>query len=293
MTRQIGNVLFFLFLVANIYGQEIDLNKAKQITFTQGDDNRPSWSPDGSKLAFQTNRNGTWDIYCYDLTRDSIFPIVRGKFNYQHPVWFPDGEKLVFDSDTLGTETLYSCELTDRKIKRLFKRLIRCREASFASSARQVYFSGFDKTTTEWQIYSYDFVYDNLNQLTFSKSRCMDPRVAPDGKHLMYVKTDTPLEPTSIPFINWYGEESHRMDTLKVLDPCWHPGGLKIYFVSDRDVSGGELYSIWENGTHLERITYDSIEIQQPAISPDGKKLALSINGALGLELYLIQLSEE
>lgn len=28
---------------------------------------RPSWTPDGSKIAFQSNRDGMWEIYLLDL----------------------------------------------------------------------------------------------------------------------------------------------------------------------------------------------------------------------------------
>ncbi|MFA5419945.1 MAG: hypothetical protein WC341_15940, partial [Bacteroidales bacterium] len=263
-----------------------------QIVRPRGDDDCPRWSPDGKKVVFQTNRNGSWDIYCYDPATDVVYPLIISKYNLQHPVWHPNGQSIVFDSDSLGLELLFIYCLSGKETTRLFNREINGREASFASSSRQVYFSGYNKTNNKWQIYNYDFIYDNLNQLTHSNSYCLDPQVAPDGKHLVYHQAETVLEPASIPFINWYGEESHRLKGLKAKDLCWHPAGLKMYFVSDMDEKKGELYSIWDDGSHLERITHDTIAQYQPAISPDGHTMIIVGQGPDGKGLFLIDLSE-
>lgn len=285
----------FIVLVVSQWAlsQELDIKNARQITFNRGDNLNAAWSPDGTKLAFQTNSSGNWDICYYDLLVDSVFTLVKGKFDEQHPVWFPDGKSIVFDSDSLGIDYLFLCRLSDKKIEPLFTRKIICKEASFPPDPRQVYFSGYDKISQEWQIYSYDFIYDNLNQLTFSNSKCTDPQVAPDGKNLLFYKSETVFESSAILFINWYGEENHRMDSLKAQDVVWDPKGLKMYFISDRDDQKGELYSIWKNGSHLERITNDSIGIQDPAISPDGRIISVAVEEHGGSELFLFELTED
>jgi len=287
---------WFLWVLAGcmsmVCGQEIDVANALEIIPPQGDNTYACWSPDGTKIAFQTNRNGNWDIYIYDLTTKTEKALVSGLSQEQHPTWFPDGRSVVFDSDSLGYEYLFRCRLSDGKITPLFKRDIICQQASFPQVPRQVYFSGYDKVSKQWQIYSYDFVYDNLNRLTQHKAKCADPQVAPDGKHLIYLKARTVFEPSSFPIINWYGEELGRLDSLRAKDPCWNESGLKVYFVSYKDDVSGELYSIWENGSHLERLTFDTLQISQPAISPNGKSFLLTVGNTSGAGIRLIELPE-
>ncbi|MBI4307631.1 MAG: PD40 domain-containing protein [Chloroflexi bacterium] len=49
--------------------------------------------------------------------------------------------------------------------------------------------------------------------------------------------------------------------------------GIPIYFQSDRD-GQWEIYSIWDAGTHLARLTNDPADDTDPALSYEGTKLA-------------------
>ncbi len=288
----LGSCLIWMMSI-HIFAQDLDVTKAQRITRSSGENIQGAWSPDSQMIAFQTNRNGSWDIYCYRMAEDTVFPLIVSSANVRNPEWFPDGKRLVFDSDTLGIDYLFVYDIDSKEVSPLFKRKIQCKEASFPPSPRQVYFTGFDKITQKWQIYSYDFIYDNLNQLTRYTENCIDPQVAPDGKHVVYYKSPTVFEGSSMPIINWYGDEVSVFDSLQAYDPSWDPAGLKVFFVSDRDDKKGELYSIWKNGTHLERLTFDSLEIKQPSVSPDGQYMLVSLVDSVGSHLVLINLDAQ
>jgi len=74
---------------------------------TQGKDysmGRFSWSPDGSKIAFDATQNpdliqlGTADIYILSLADDAVKKIVSLPGPDANPHWSPDGKQLVFES---------------------------------------------------------------------------------------------------------------------------------------------------------------------------------------------------
>jgi serine/threonine-protein kinase len=62
----------------------------------------PSLSPDGGRIAVSGIQadESTWDIFVYDLTRESLQQITSARStSYSHaPVWTPDGKRLVFSS---------------------------------------------------------------------------------------------------------------------------------------------------------------------------------------------------
>ena len=49
--------------VSNLYFMNIDDNDPKQWTYGNHRTNSPKWSPDGSELAFVSNREGSPQIY--------------------------------------------------------------------------------------------------------------------------------------------------------------------------------------------------------------------------------------
>ena len=62
---------------AEIYVMNADGSGQVRLTHNTGFDEHPAWSPDGSKIAFQSRRNGSYEIYLMDATYGDSLPIVR------------------------------------------------------------------------------------------------------------------------------------------------------------------------------------------------------------------------
>ena len=64
------------------------------LTDGPGDDTEAAWSPDGTKIAFQTTRSGRAEIHVLDLETGQTRFLVGGQGQSQYPAWSPDGTQL-------------------------------------------------------------------------------------------------------------------------------------------------------------------------------------------------------
>jgi serine/threonine-protein kinase len=72
--------------------------KTRALLPKPGNYGRPSFSPDGRRLAIEVNDGSSEDIWVYDLERDTMTPrTFDGKAN-QGPIWSPDGRYIVYGS---------------------------------------------------------------------------------------------------------------------------------------------------------------------------------------------------
>lgn len=67
-----------------------------QLTGGPGNDTEAAWSPDGRQIAFQSDRNGTLDLYLMDVATKAIRPLVEGPGHSAFPAWSPDGRWVVY-----------------------------------------------------------------------------------------------------------------------------------------------------------------------------------------------------
>jgi WD40 repeat protein len=70
----------------------------EQLTSGDWDDRDPALSPDGSKLAFTSTRNGYWDLYLLDLATGNLRQLTETHDFEGHPTWSPDGQWIAFDA---------------------------------------------------------------------------------------------------------------------------------------------------------------------------------------------------
>src|ERR1700674_15347 len=71
-----------------------------RLTTDVNDDNAAVWSPDGSKIAFQSLRNGVnYQVYVMNANGSGLVNVSNGSGNDGQPSWSPDGTKLAFTSD--------------------------------------------------------------------------------------------------------------------------------------------------------------------------------------------------
>ncbi len=70
-------------------------------------DEHPSWSPDGERLAFASNRDGDSEIFVLHLETGNLRQITHNEGFDGHPSWSPDGRRIAFASDQAGHSDIF------------------------------------------------------------------------------------------------------------------------------------------------------------------------------------------
>jgi WD40 repeat protein len=68
----------------------------------------PSWSPNGTKIAVASNRDGNWEIYVVNADGSGAQRLTNNPGSDWRPVWSPDGTKIAFQTDRDGNNEIYS-----------------------------------------------------------------------------------------------------------------------------------------------------------------------------------------
>jgi endonuclease/exonuclease/phosphatase family metal-dependent hydrolase/dipeptidyl aminopeptidase/acylaminoacyl peptidase len=74
-------------------------------------DGRPAWSPDGTRIAFHSNRSGDFELYTMTPTGGSVTRRTANPAADQWPAWSPDGTRLAFRSDRTGDTEIHVAEI--------------------------------------------------------------------------------------------------------------------------------------------------------------------------------------
>lgn len=80
----------------DIYTKSVDGVAVTQLTADPAWDVQPAYSPDGSHIAFSSNRSGNWDIWVIDLKGRTPIQITDEPGDEVHPSWSPDGKRIVY-----------------------------------------------------------------------------------------------------------------------------------------------------------------------------------------------------
>ena len=70
----------------NIYTCALDGSDITQLTSNAGNNEHPTWSPDGKLIAFSSNRTGSYQIYIMRADGSNVTRITKGGENTS-PTW--------------------------------------------------------------------------------------------------------------------------------------------------------------------------------------------------------------
>ena len=97
--------------------------EARAITDMYYDARQPQWAPDGSRIVFQSFRDGNWHIW--SIAPDGSDPVQHtfGPYDEREPTYSPDGGRIAFASDRSGSYDIWSLDISggpgDGRIQRV------------------------------------------------------------------------------------------------------------------------------------------------------------------------------
>ncbi len=88
-----------------------DGSNQTRLTNNPAFDFQPSFSPDGSKIAFVSDRDGNFEIYEMNADGTSQTRLTSNTASEFSPSFSPDGNKIRFVSDRDGDNDIYEIDL--------------------------------------------------------------------------------------------------------------------------------------------------------------------------------------
>ena len=143
----------------------------------------PSFSPDGRRIVFVTDRPGGLGLYIADAdgtNAEALTPFNFGdKSQRTDPSWSPDGRLVAFQAEMGGAAQIYSVSPRDRGSPKQYTNEGRNEDPSWAPDSRHVVFTS--NRTGSWQLWILDTESGRPRQLTHAaggaKAGAWSPRL--------------------------------------------------------------------------------------------------------------------
>jgi len=192
------SILFSLYVFKGVmqsfywqmYVMTIADRKIQNVTPSYSDDSYGSWSPDGKKISFWSNRNFESAIWMVDLEKDTSYSLVKvARDARTRAPWTPDGESIIVSGTnsadkailfrlnvtTLEKDTLLTSELSEYVV---YKHL------SISPDGNRLAFSTAHLDGI-WEIWTLDLNSGTTFQVT-SEDSDWHPVWSPDGEWIMF-----------------------------------------------------------------------------------------------------------
>ena len=261
---------------------------ATRLTYDEAFDSFPAWSPDGRRIAFDSDRDGNSEVYVMNADGSGVTRLTYNDAFDVFPAWSPDGRRIAFDSDRDGNLEIYVMNADGTGVTRLTYNNAGDGFPDWSPDGRRIAFgTGRDGNPA---IYVMDA--SGVTRLTQNDALDVAPAWSPDGRRIAFAsERDGNLE---IYVMNADGSGVIRLtyNGARDLAPDWSPDGRRIAFHSNRE-GNWEIYAMNADGSGLTRLTYNVARDFSPAWSPDGRRIAFDSDRDGNQEIYVMNAAGE
>ena len=243
-----------------IFTETLDGSQQKQLT-SLGDNGRPDWSPDGSKITFGSTRNGDSWVGVMDADGSNQKMLAEGNA----PDWAPDGVRIAFSRND-GQIWVMNAD---------------------GSNVRQITHSGTVKAGPSWSPDGNQMVFIEITNPTSPT----DPQpeigiMNSDGTNERILTTEDRNNVCQEPD----GSEVFLATANNANAPAWSPVDNRIAMWSGIENQYGQIWIINSDGTGSTQLTKECSRRNNddPSWSPDGNKILFSTGRSGRNELWMM-----
>ena len=146
----------------------------------------PIWSPDGSRIAFTTNRDGNPEIYVMNRDGSGLRRMTNHPAIDVSPTWSPSGNQLAWVSDRTGTGRIYIMN-ADGTGQRVLINEEAYRPTWSSEPFNEIAYAA--KSGPGYDIKVYSFQTGESRRITDGIGSNESPAFAPNGRHIAFTST--------------------------------------------------------------------------------------------------------
>ena len=145
----------------------------------------PSWSPNGSQLAYVSFESRKPEIWVHEVASGKRRLLASFKGSNSAPSWSPDGRTLAVTLTRDGNAQVYALSTAGGEPTRLSRSEGIETEATYSADGQSIYFVS-DRGGAP-QIYKMSASGGSSTRVTFSGNYNISPTLSPDGKWMAYI----------------------------------------------------------------------------------------------------------
>ena len=144
----------------------------------------PQFSPDGSKIAFESTRSGPYEVWMCRSDGSGLVQLTHFNSHTGTPRWSPDGKQIAFDSRATGNADIYVVDSGGGPPRRLTSEPSGEVVASWSRDGRWLYFAS--DRTGNWEVWKMPSIGGSAVQVT--RHGGFAAFESSDGRYLYYAK---------------------------------------------------------------------------------------------------------
>jgi Tol biopolymer transport system component len=201
------------------------------ITDNSAVDDQPVWSPDGTKIAFTSDRAGNFEVYTMNADGSGVTRLTNSPSTYDwQPSWSPDGTEIAFTRDGAGEQAIYTVPASGGTPSLLIDG---ASEPAWSPDGTRMAVLDLQADDDSGEIYVVTLSTMSWQQITWNSHADTDPEWAPDGGQVAVSRFDSGgdgLVNMEVWTVESHGYNEGKIAGPEAIWPGWSPDGTRVAY---------------------------------------------------------------